>query len=133
MARQPKRKANAGLIATAVCGAIAVAAGGAWGVWILRTGMESTGTLRNSAAEGEIYQDGRIVGLGLGAKIVSADQIEFAEIKNTAELNVNKEIEFDRRSWKIHQVRQLIHSSASQPGTSMMRVVARIVPKLGAF
>ena len=118
-----------GLIAAIVCGLIAMGAVGAWILSRLPTVPSplSLNATQSSFDSRDIKQSGRIVGLGLGAKMVSDEEIEFIEIRNAGDLIQSKEFEFSGHTWRLIRVRELISPSSTQPGTSMLRAAAKLI------
>jgi hypothetical protein len=65
--------------------------------------------------------------LGSATKMVSDSEVEFIEISNAGDLSQSKEFEFSGHTWRLIRVRELINSSSTQPGTSMLRAVAKLI------
>jgi hypothetical protein len=129
MRRQEQVKSNGGFIAAIVCSLIAMGGAGALALSRLPTvASPLSGTATSTSFDGrDIKQAGHIVGLGLGAKMISDAEIEFIEIKNAGELSQAREFEFSGHTWRLVRVRELVSPSAAEPGTSMLRAVAKLI------
>ena len=74
--------------------------------------------------DGDIYQNGRIVGRAVGVRSDRAGQIHFAEIANAdALLNFGK-FQYGGATLSIHTI-QIVRYPESGPGVRLLRVTAR--------
>ena len=129
MPRQEQIRANGGFIAAIVCSLIAMGGAGALALSRLPTipSPLSGGATNTSFDSRDIKQAGRIVGLGLGAKMISDEEVEFTEIRNAGDLSQAREFEFSGHTWRLIRVRELVSPSSTQSGTSMLRAVAKLI------
>jgi hypothetical protein len=129
MPRQEQVRSNGGFIAAIVCSLIAMGGAGALALSRLPTVPSplSASATNSSFDSRDIRQAGRIVGLGLGAKMISDEEVEFTEIKNAGDLSQAREFEFSGHTWRLVRVRELVSPSSTQAGTSMLRAVAKLI------